>query len=911
MTPEPPHNSIVTQIFFPTEDPQRVDLHAWEGEEALVTFGVRKDWGLGKEEVIRRQTVYGENRLPEGRRRAAWRIWVSQFSNVVVGLLVGAAGIAWWTGGRGESLAILLVLGINAGVGFLTEWKAGRALEALRREVPLRARVRREGREEVIEAWELTPGDIVLVSAGDRVPADVRLLEAVGLGVEEASLTGESAPVTKGAEAVARETPMAERRSMLYMGTTVVAGRGVGVVTATGGQTELGRIGQLVAETEEETTPLKQRLDELGERLVWLVLGIGGVVAIAGWWRGDGLWLMIETGISLAVAAVPEGLPAVTTLILALGVLRMSRARAVVRHLPAVEALGRTTVICADKTGTLTLNRMVVREYRLTTGQTLVIAGEQWREELGDRSGLLGRALEVGVLCSEASFHREGDGPASVVGDPTETALLEVADRCGIGIGELRARQRKIGEEPFDAQTRRMVTVHELPEGARRFCLKGAPSVVLPLCDQVASAAGSLPWTEAAREEMDRASQEMGARALRVLALAEKIDPAIEGPAVDGPARGQDGGYTFLGLVGMLDPPRPEAAAAIAQARAAGIRVVMLTGDQLDTARAIARELGLGTGGDLHVLHAHELGTEERPEISAVIGSIDVVARVSPEDKLRIVVAFQEAGEIVAVTGDGVNDTPALKRANIGIAMGARGTEAAREVADIVLLDDNLSTIVRAVEGGRTIYANLLRFVQLLLSENLAEVLFIFASILLGWPLPLLPLQILWVNLVTDLFPALALAVEPPEADLMRQPPRDPGESILSRSFFLLISWQGTLLAALCLAAYGWSLQVYGAGDHARTIALMSLIGCQVGHLFNCRSRTRSAFEGLFRNRWLWLSLLLVGLLQGLAIGYAPLAEMLGTARLLPIDLWVVGATVLLPILVVEGVKWAGRRRRG
>jgi Ca2+-transporting ATPase len=288
-----------------------------------------------------------------------------------------------------------------------------------------------------------------------------------------------------------------------------------------------------------------------------------------------------------------------------------------------------------------------------------------------------------------------------------------------------------------------------------------------------------------------------------------------------------------------------------------------------------------------------------------------VVARVSPEDKLRIVVAFQEAGEIVAVTGDGVNDTPALKRANIGIAMGARGTEAAREVADIVLLDDNLSTIVRAVEGGRTIYANLLRFVQLLLSENLAEVLFIFASILLGWPLPLLPLQILWINLVTDLFPALALAVEPPEADLMRQPPRDPGESILSRSFFLLISWQGTLLAALCLAAYGWSLQVYGAGDHARTIALMSLIGCQVGHLFNCRSRTRSAFEGIFRNRWLWLSLLLVGLLQGLAIGYAPLAEMLGTARLLPIDLWVVGATVLLPILVVEGVKWAGRRRRG
>lgn len=902
MTPEPPHNSIPTQIFFPEGHP-----YAKPEREVLAELGVEEEWGLGRDEVVRRQQRYGENRLPEARRRAAWRIWIGQFTNVVVGLLVGAAGIAWWRGGRGESVAILMVLGINAGIGFLTEWKAGRALEALRREVALRARVRREGREQVIEAWELVPGDIVMVGAGDRVPADARLLEEVGLGVEEASLTGESAPVSKGVEAVERKTPMAERRSMLYLGTTIVAGRGVGVVTATGSQTELGRIGELVAETEEETTPLKQRLDELGARLVWLVLGIGGVVAIAGWWRGDGLWLMIETGISLAVAAVPEGLPAVTTLILALGVLRMSRARAVVRHLPAVEALGRTTVICADKTGTLTLNRMVVREYRLAMGPRVSVEGEQWREEVGDRSGLLERALEVGVLCSEASFHRQGDDPASLVGDPTETALLEVADRCGIEIGELRARQPKIEEEPFDAQTRRMVTVHELPEGMRRFCLKGAPSVVLPLCDRVAGGAGNLPWDEAAREEMDLASQEMGASALRVLALAEKITPSTEGV----PGVPEDGGYTFLGLVGMIDPPRPEAAAAIAQARAAGIRVVMLTGDQLDTARAIAKELGMGEGGDPHVLHAHELGMEEKPEISRVMGGIDVVARVSPEDKLRIVVAFQESGEIVAVTGDGVNDTPALKRANIGIAMGARGTESAREVADIVLLDDNLSTIVQAVEAGRTIYANLLRFVQLLLSENLAEVLFIFASILLGWPLPLLPLQILWVNLVTDLFPALALAVEPPEAGLMRQPPRDPAESILSRSFFLLISWQGALLAGLCLIAYGWSLERYGPGDHARTIALMSLIGCQVGHLFNCRSRTQSALAGLFRNRWLWLSLLLVGLLQGLAIGYAPLAEMLGTVTLTLVDLWVVGATVFVPILVVEAIKWVGRSRRG
>jgi len=870
--------------------------HAEAGEKVLVAAGVEKEQGLGQGEVLRRRALYGSNELPVGQRRAAWRIWVGQFSNVVVGLLGGAAAIAWWTGSREESASILVVLVVNAGVGFLTEWRSGRVLEALQQEVAIEARVRREGREEVVSAWELVPGDVVLVSAGDRVPADARVLEGLGLEVEEATLTGESRPVSKSSEAVDRETPVAERRSMLHLGTTVMAGRGVAVVTATAEATEFGRIGQLVAETRAETTPLKQQLDGLGRRLAWLVLGIGALVTLAGWWRGDELWLMVETGISLAVAGVPEGLPAVTTLILALGVMRMARAQAVVRHLPAVEALGRATVICADKTGTLTFNRMQVRECRLPDGRTIGVEGEG-----EERSEMLRRLLEVGVLCSEAGFDRQADGSVSLVGDPTETALLEVAEKRGIGIEEVRAAHPKLEEEPFDARTRRMITVHDHPGGGHRFCLKGATSIVLPLCDRVASPSGDTHWNKMGRDEQLRLSQEMGASSLRVLALAEKIAPSRE--------RREPAGYTFLGLVGMIDPPRPEAAMAIKEARAAGIRVVMLTGDQLDTARAIAYELGLGGKDGVRVLHAQDLTSKEPGAFASAIANVDVVARVTPEGKLRIVEALQAAGEIVAVTGDGVNDTPALKRADVGIAMGGRGTDAAREVADLILLDSNLSTIVRAVEEGRTIYANLLRFVQLLLSENLAEILFIVGSIFLGWPLPLLPLQILWVNLVTDLFPALALAVEPSEPDVMRRLPRDPRESILTAPFLWLISWQGMLLGGTSLLAYGWALTIDGAGDHARTIALMSLIGCQVGHLFNCRSRTKSAWEGLFRNRWLWMALGLVVLLQGLAIGFGPLAERLGTTPLSPDDLLVIGASIFWPILVVEGIKARGRRR--
>ncbi len=871
-------------------------------DEVLESLAVDQRVGLTPEEAGSRRRLHGWNRLVEGEGIRPWRIFLAQFRSLVVGLLAVAAVVAWVTGGRIEALAILVVLLLNSLIGFLMEWQAGRALEALRSQTKSQARVRRGGTEEVVLAEELVPGDIVILNPGDRVPADLRLVETSNLRMEESALTGESTTVSKSTAAVAAGRLLAERHSMVYLGTMVTAGRAIGVVTETGGATELGRIGILVAETAEVETPLRQQLDRLGRQLVYLVLAIGTIIFFAGWWRGDGTLVMLETAISLAVAAVPEGLPAVTTLILALGVLRMAGANAIVRHLPAVETLGSATVICTDKTGTLTENRMVVREFRLGDGRTIemersaghgIAFDERWR-----------RTVEAAVLCNEAT---QGSGGV-MIGDPTETALLESARQAGIDIEQLRLGYPKVAEEPFDATTKRMITVHQIVGGNVRVCLKGAPAVVLGMCNQILTqnetGAGAVTdeLTETQRLEIIRDNERMAGEALRVLAIAERIDL--------GESTDRLHGYTFLGLIGMHDPPRPEAAQAIRQAYDAGIRIVMLTGDQLNTARAIARELGIAEGGKLEACHASELELVSGPDLSRLAGCVQVFARVSPEDKLRIVEALKQAGEVVAVTGDGVNDAPALKRADIGVAMGRRGTETAREAADIILTDDNFATIIKAVEGGRTIYANIAKFVQLLLSANLAEVIFIFLSITLGLPLPLFPLQILWINLLTDIFPALALALEPPSAEIMKSPPRRTESAMISGSFFLLIGWQGLMLALICLGYYLLALDKYGPGDHARTVALFTVIGVQIGHVFNCRSRIRSAFAGLFVNRHIWLAILLVTMFQLMAAYLDPLPKLLHTELLELTDLAAILGSMLLPILIVEVVKLLMRRRR-
>ena len=884
--------------------PDENDWHALEPEAASLLLNVNPSIGLTSFDVSERQLRYGRNGLQKVQPRPAWRVLIDQFASIVIALLAIAAGISWATGDSAEAIAILIVLVVNAAVGFLTEWQAGRALDALRRQSRTSTRVRRNGFERTVDAEELVPGDVVILNAGDRVPADARLLEAIRLGAEESALTGESTTVEKSVPAIPVKLPLAERRSMLYLGTAIAAGRAVAIVVNTGTATQLGKIGRLVATSTKERSPLEIQLTQLGRHLVYLVLAIAALVMVTGWLRHDGLWLMVEVGISLAVAAVPEGLPAVTTLILALGVLRMARQRAIMRRLPAVETLGSTTVICADKTGTLTENRMTVREYYLSDGRRIEV-GES--ENSLEHDPLLQQAVRIGVLCNEASFRSEAADETRTIGDPTETALLVVADALVLDVSHERAIHPKIAEQPFQTSTRRMTTLHRRVDGQHFAALKGAPAVVLEACSNYRDAAGNtVPLDENAIASFIAANEQMANRALRVLALAIKH---FETDAEHSSEEALEGEYTFVGLVGMIDPPRPGVAEAIQRAKRAGIRTVMLTGDQLNTAIAIARKLGLGKT-EPTALHARDLVDTEPARLADLARNTDVFARVSPEEKLRIVEALQQAGEVVAVTGDGVNDAPALKRANIGIAMGQRGTEVAKEAADVVLADDNFDTILKAVEGGRTIYSNITKFVHLMFSHNLGEVLVIFTAIAAGWPLPLLPLQILWMNLVTDVFPALALAVEPASKDIMNQGPRSSHSTLLSKPFLVLIGWQATMLAVIALGVYTWALKVYGPGPHSRTMALLALVSVQLGHTFNCRSRTRSATDGIFRNPFLWIAALIVMTLQLLAVYLVPLAAVLGTVKPSATDWIVIGSCGLLTIGIVEITKLASRERR-
>ncbi len=798
--------------------------HAAHRAEVLTALGTEIGRGLSRDEVESRRRRSGPNVLPRVKRRRLGRMLAEQLLNIIVLLLAAAAAIAWLTGDRLEAAAIGVVLVLNCVIGFVTEWEAGRALDALRRHMQITARVRRDGVEQTIDASDLVPGDIVILSSGDRVPADLRLLEANALRAEESPLTGESKSVFKTSDRVALDTLIAERSSMLFLGTVVTSGRAVAVVVATGAHTELGKIGKLVVEVPEEQTPLQKKLDALGRRLAMIVIFIAIVVALAGWARGDPLWTTIEVAISLAVAAVPEALPAVTTFILAFGVLAMARRNAIVRRLTSVETLGSATVICSDKTGTLTLNRMTVTRV----------------EPPGSR------AIEIAVLCSEAT---------RTSGDPTEIAFVVRAGEDGLDVEALRRRHPRVAELPFDEHTRRMLTIHR--DGDRfLYALKGAPAVVLGACDV----------DEAERASIAAMNEALAADGLRVLAIAEKHSASA--------GDDREHGFAFVALAGMLDPPRPGVADAIATAKQAGIRVVMLTGDQLHTANAIAAKIGLEPA--------------------------DVRARVSPEEKFRIVEELQAGGAIVAVTGDGVNDAPALKRADVGIAMGERGTEVAKEAADIVLADDDFTTIVRAIESGRAIYANIEKFVHMMFSHNLGEVIAVFVAIIASKGLPLLPLQILWMNLVTDVFPAFALALEPPDEDVMRHPPRDPQRSMLSRGFLLLIAWQGVMLAAIVLVLYFDAVRRHGEGPHARTVALFALVAVQMGHTLNCRSRVRSAFAGLANNRHIAFAMMTVLLLQLAAVAIAPLRNILGLVVPTALDMALCAIAMVLPVAIVE-----------
>ena len=842
--------------------------------------------GLETAEAQRRLRAIGPNRIADHHETPLWRLALAQFRSLVVLLLLAGAVIAAALGEWAEAIAILAALLLNAAIGFLAEWRARVSLARLRALAVPHATVRRDGQLVRIAAEELVPGDVVMLEAGSAVPADARLLRSAALQVDESALTGESAAVWKDADArPAPDGPLAERANVVHLGTAVLSGSGLALVTATGPATELGRIGQLVASTGSRATPLERQVEALGRRLIVLALGICAVVGLAGILHGEPIGLMLETAISLAVAAVPEGLPAVLSLALAAGLWRLAGRGALVRRLAAVETLGSTTVICADKTGTMTENQMTVT--------TVALAGRRIQVGGGGRSTMgsftdgqdvlaphadphLTLLLAAGALCNDASIRPALDG-LHLLGDPTEAALLVAAAKAGLDPAELARAWPRQREIPFDPARRMMVTFHLMPGSAPArpgpvLLAKGAPGAILDLAKSVHTTAGPVALSEAGRARLLEQNRALAAEGLRVLALAWRpVDTIETGAATD---------LVFLGFVGLVDPVRPGVKDAIASCREAGIRTVMLTGDQQLTAETVGRQLGL------------------EPEA--------IRSRVSPEGKLDLVRELQERGEVVAMTGDGVNDAPALVRADIGVAMGRHGTDVARESADLVLTDDNFATIVEAVREGRAIRANLRKVIHFLFSCNLSEILTIFVAILLGYPSPLLPLQILWVNLVTDILPALALIRDPADPEIMEGPPLDPAEALITWRFGARILGEGALLAAGVLGTYLWVVWNEGPGAPAATMAFMGLVLIHPFQAMSCRS-TRLNWWQLPPNPWIPLSLIALLGLQWMAVELGPLASLLGTASLTGADWLVLAFGVLWPVAVLEALKAWGR----
>jgi len=889
--------------------------HAFSVEEVSDRLQSDLDYGLTQAEAGRRLVRYGPNALTRVRERSNLAILVAQFRGLIVALLVGATVIAFALGESIEAVSILVVIVLNAGIGFFTEWKAQQALSALQRQAVHLAHVIREGVEKEIPAVELVPGDLVVLVTGACVPADGRIFEAVRLQIEEAALTGESLAVTKTSEHLQdQNATLGDRVNLAFLGTTITDGRGRMLVTATGARTEVGKIGILLDEAMVCATPLEQKLARLGQLLIIVVIVLCAVIVIAGLIRGTAdFWHMLEIGLSLAIAAVPEGLPAATTMTLALGMLRMARKRSLVRRLPAVETLGSVTVICSDKTGTLTKNEMTVCIYTLDRRHIDVtgigyepvgtfLEGGNPVEARSDEN--LSMALRIGMLCNDARIERR-EGSNNVLGDPTEAALIVVGEKAGMKQDSLVDGFPRLSEVPFDSVSKRMVTIHRTPEGQTLAFVKGAPGTLIAASSACLRTTGVTPLTLDDRRCWEEANVQLAGAALRVLGLAYRELPNNY--------REEDltRELTFVGLVGMRDPLRDEAKAAIETCRNAGIRTVMITGDQQTTAAEIARQLGIDAdlnGRPLRTVHGRELADLDDAGWAKIVVDAAVFARVSPQHKLQIVEALQRQGHIVAMTGDGVNDAPALKRADIGIAMGIKGTEVAKENADMVITDDNFASIVGAVEQGRIIYENIVRFLHYLMSCNFSEILTIFFALMIGWPLPLFPLQILWLNLVTDVFPAFALALEPSAADAMQRPPRGPKEPLLSLHFISLIVWQGLLLTGVTLLAFAVGMGWYGTEApglrRAMTIAFMTLALAQVFHAFNARSPKGSALtHRSLTNGWLWAAVVACLVLQVVAVSQPLLQRILHTSPPSLADWGVISGCSLLPVAVVEMTK--------
>ena len=882
---------IGRRVQHETTNSSRSPHHALPRAEVLARFDVSVSSGLTDEEAGRRLKTHGPNTIVVHRKVPAFHVLLHQFQSPVVYLLTAAAVLAFYFREWEEGSAIAVVLALNALIGFVTELRAARSIEALRALGTQSIRVRRYGHIRSIPAEKLVPGDIVLLEAGDSISADVRLLEASNLAADESALTGESVSVDKTTDRVPPDARLSDRSSMLFKGTILTRGSGIGVVVATGLATELGRISQLVEEVELGGSPLERKLAHLSAQLVWATLILTAVIAGVGVATGEDPFLMVEAAIALAVAAIPEGLPIVATLTLARGMWRMARQNALIERLSAVETLGATTVILTDKTGTLTENRMTVRRLWVPSGEIEVetnLGNPPVQLHLDDHPQLA-RLLEIAVLCNDASLESAVDEGS---GDPMELALLRVALRASLKRSALFRNKPIIRKDAFDASTKMMATVHQHGDHFL-FAVKGAPEAVLAASERVLSQDGDLIMDSATRTDWLRRVELLGHQGLRVLACAFKTGERVDAAPYET--------LTFVGLVGLQDPARADVGQAVRACQQAGIRVIMVTGDHAVTARSIARAIGLGQAAK--VVEGKELERLVKGSNVELL-SVGIFARVNPAEKLELVRAYQSAGEIVAMTGDGVNDAPALRQADIGIAMGLRGTDVAREAAAMILLDDAFPTIIKAIREGRVIFGNIRRFAAYLLACNLTEVLVIGLAVLSTIPLPILPLQILYLNLVTDVFPAFALAMGEGDSGILNRPPRDPKEAILGRS-----QWVTVVLHSLAMSA-----GTFGALAAARlwldldargvvTVTFLTLAFAQLWQVFNMRHpRAGVARNEITRNPWVWASLLLCTVLLVAPPYVAPIAHVLHLAAVTPLMWGIIIGLSVAPLLATQAV---------
>jgi Ca2+-transporting ATPase len=869
------------------------NAHALTAAEVLALLGVSAVGGLSDEEAKRRLDTYGRNTIVSRRKLSAPRLLLRQFQSPVVYLLATAAALALYFGEWEEGGAIGIVLALNALIGFFTELKAARSIEGLRALGVHSARVRRDNRVRLIPAEQLVPGDIIVLEAGDSISADLRLVETSNLATDESTLTGESVAVEKTSQPVSAAAPLGDRTSMLFKGTTLARGSGMGVVVATGLSTELGQISQLVEEAKPGSSPIEKRLARLSAQLMWATLVITALIAGVGVSAGNDPFTMVEAAIALAVAAIPEGLPIVATLALARGMWRMAGQSALIERLSAVETLGATTIVLTDKTGTLTENRMTVRRIWVPSGQIPILGDSAAGQAQDPQLALL---LKVAVLCNDASLENAADEGS---GDPMELALLRAGFLAGLNRAALVRSSPNICKHAFDASTKMMATVHDCRDHFF-FAIKGAPEAVLAASGRVISDHGTIAIASDMRAEWLSRVEHFGDQGLRVLGCAMKTGLQVDAAPYEG--------LTFIGLVGLEDPARADVPDAVQKCREAGVRVVMVTGDHAVTARSIARAVGLGDATILEGKQVEGFFQDHNHDLFKV----GIFARVSPTEKLELVRAYQAAGEIVAMTGDGVNDAPALRQADIGVAMGLRGTDVARQAAAMILLDDAFPAIVNAIREGRVIFGNIRRFAAYLLACNLTEILVIGSAVLAMLPLPILPLQILYLNLVTDVFPAFALAMGEGDRDILKRPPRDPKEPILGRPQWITIILQSVwmtagVLGSLAAARLWLNLDATGTV----TVTFLTLAFVQLWNVFNMRHpRSGVLWNEITRNPWAWASVLLCATLLVAPPYIAPMAQVLQLAQPSPTMWAVIVGLSLAPLFATQAVTWLLTRGR-